>query len=488
MQTNESRTITGRQSMQKRNGLSNRVIKMLGLFSSLQVVSILCSIIKNKLVAIWLQASGIGLFGIYSSTTETIATLTEMGLRQSAVRDVAISSNSPNLLAKTAVVVQRWSAIAGIFGSLTISFLSPFLAILLFGSISYCWGFVFLSISMFLNSIVNGEQAILQGSSKLKRLAKASLWGNLVGLASSIPMFYFCGEDSVVPSIVIYSFANFICIFIVRLKTPKLKKDNKTLLKEGSEMAKMGISMAIAAFITNMANLGLLTWISHTGSMSEVGYYQAGIILIARYVGLIFSAVAIEYYPRLCTVSNNPKRIETFVNHETTLLLTIITPVILLFLIFRYLIIDILYTPDFYIIIPFISLAILSTPLKAISYCGAYTILARGDSKIYVATESIDSVIGLTLNIILYELLGLEGIGLAYILWFAGYALIIYSVYHYKYHMRYNKSTLIMMVLSLITCTLGWSICKFADIMISFSVLVILIILWIPILFKQYRN
>ena len=174
----------------------------MSLFSGIQGLSILCSVVKMKLVTLWLGATGVGLFGIYQSVVDTVATVTDMGLRQSAVRDVANSATSPSLLARVAAVVRRWSILSALLGAVAMAALALPAGIWFFGSPSGCWGFLLLSTAMFLNALTGGEQALLQGSGKLKALASANLWGTLAGLAMSIPLFRWCGNTGVVLSIV----------------------------------------------------------------------------------------------------------------------------------------------------------------------------------------------------------------------------------------------------------------------------------------------
>ena len=90
-----------------RNTISKGIIKVMGLFTGMQAFIILCSIIKMKLVALWLSSQGVGLFGIYNSTIETISTFTNLGLRQSAVRDISIHSQNASRLEVVIKVVRR---------------------------------------------------------------------------------------------------------------------------------------------------------------------------------------------------------------------------------------------------------------------------------------------------------------------------------------------------------------------------------------------
>lgn len=438
----------------KTTSTSKTIFKTIGLFSGLEVFNILCSVIKMKLVALWLHASGVGLFGIYNSTIETISTLTGMGLRQSAIRDIAINRNNKSRLNIIVAVVRRWSCFAGLLGAIVISGAAPLLAKFFFEDWSQCWGFVLLSATMLLNAITNGEQAILQGNNMLKALAKGSFFGSLIGLMLSVPMFWYWREDAVVASIIAYSVSMLLCVLFFRHRTQMRKAKislNETIM-QGKGFVKLGAFMATATFITNIAHLIFLAYLNNKASTAEVGYYQAGTTLIIKYVGLIFTAIGMELYPRLAANHNSSYRIKLFVSHEISLLLVILTPIILSFLICRQWIVEILYSPEFYVIIPFISWAIMCSIFKAISWCMAYTIIVKGDGKIYMLTEGIDAVVGLLLNILLYELFGLLGIGIAYILWYFFYMLIVGFVYTKRYKFSLSKQCRRNILLAVVVC------------------------------------
>lgn len=427
--------------VRQRSRLTSGVLKVLGLFSGLQAFGVLVSVVKMKLVALWLQATGVGLFGIYNTTMETLSTLSELGLRQSTVRDVAQASDKdPGRLARLVATVRSWSCLAGLSGAVILCSLSPFLSLWIFGDMSRWWSFVIVSASMLMNSMVGGEQAILQGLGKLRDIARGVFYGSLSGLALSIPMFYLLGDLSVMLSIVAYSLSILICISIARHRDQKPVRPSVKLLKEGSGFVKLGAYMALAAFITSLSQVVFIAYLNRTVSTAEVGYYQAGSTLVIRYVGLILSAVGMEFYPRVSKYSRNPSRVSLFVSHEIVLLLSVLGPMMALFLTFRPLIVNILYSPEFEVILPFITWAIVNVVFRASSVCLAYVIVARGDGRTYLLVESVDALIGLSLNILLYHIAGLEGIGMAYVLWFFSYLLITGTVYRVRYRMKVSRS------------------------------------------------
>lgn len=431
--------------MAKRNTLAVRVLKVMSLFSSLQMLSILCSAVKMKLVTIWLGASGVGLFGIYQSVVDTIATFTDLGIRQSAVRDVVAGRRSPALFARIVRVVRRWSLYSGLLGAAVMASLALPLGLWFFGSASGCWGFLLLSVAMFLNAVCGGEQALLQGSEKLKPLAFANLWGTLAGLAISIPLFRWCGHIGVVLSIIAYALTLAVCLLTVRVRIPRDTPPIglREIWAQGRGFVRLGLCMAIAAFITSLAHTIFIGILNSMTSTAEVGLVQAGDTLVVRYIGLIFVAIGMEFYPRVAANASYRQRLRVFVNHEIILLLTVLTPMLVLFMLMRRPIIAILYSAEFYAIIPFVSWAALSSIPKAVSWCMAYCIIAKGDGRTYILTEGLDALVSVPLCLLAYSRWGLTGLGVAYILWYIIYMVLVGLVYYRRYSLRLSRAAIL---------------------------------------------
>lgn len=439
----------------KPSTLSARVLKVLGIFSGVQMLTILCSIVKMKLVALWLGAGGVGLFGIYQSVIDTVATCTDMGLRQSAVREAA-SAQGTSRLALTVRLVRRWSLLAGLLGAVVMAALSVPLGIWFFGNVSGAWGFLWLGAAMLLNSLCGGEQALLQGTSHLKTLARANVWGALTGLAISVPCFYWLGEKGVVISIIAYALTLFAALMAGRVRAPQQQQAMGLgqLWHEGKGFVRLGVCMAIASFITALAHTLFVGILNEITSTATVGLVQGGDTLVVRYIGLIFVAIGVEFYPRMAAHSTHPRRMQTFVNHEVTLLLLLLTPLLLLFLLLRRPVVTLLYSSDFLQIIPFISWAAIGSIPKAVSWCMAYTILAKGDGRVYMLTEGLDALVSVPLCLLAYTRFGFTGLGVAYILWYIIYLLLVGTVYYRRYGLRLCGSGVRLSVAAFVTCIL----------------------------------
>lgn len=425
------------------NTLSRNIVKAMGLFGSLQVLNILCSVIRTKIIALWIGPAGMGLFAIFHSATDMIGNITSMGLRTSSIRNISQEADNNSKLTTIIKVVRRWSVILGVFGALTIACASPLLSKLTFGDSSHIWGFVMLALALFANSITSGEFAILQSTSMLRKLAKASLYGAISGLCLSIPLYYFLGEQGIVPSIICYSLSVLFFSRIMRHKEIEgecVCLSMKDTVNMGKDFLKLGVFITLTDIVAQTSNYIFISYLNNVASTETVGYYQAGYTLIAKYTGLILSALCVEYFPRLSRVAHSNIRLNAFVSQELNIALLALTPVIVAFILFRRVIISILYTSDFFIIETFISIGIIGMIFRTVSWCMGFVILAKGKGKMFFITEVIDTVIFISLYIISYHLWGLNGFGYAFVAWYFTYTLIVSFCYFRLFGLKLDKS------------------------------------------------
>ena len=257
-----------------KKSLTTKVLKVIGLFSGAEAFGIICSIVKMKLVAMWLSATGVGLFGIFNTTVETVSIITGLGLRQSGVREVAKHGKTLGPVRKTAALLRSWCLLSGGLGGLLISFLAPWLSLWFFGNMDCWWEFMILAGALLLNSIIGGEQAILQGTERFRRLARASVSGSAVGLVISIPMFRWIGDASVPLSILAYSLSIMTFLIINRNRNIPYTLARRHDLGSGSGFVKLGGYIAVASFATNLAQMVFMSWLNREASTAEVVIFK----------------------------------------------------------------------------------------------------------------------------------------------------------------------------------------------------------------------
>lgn len=432
--------------------LSGGIVKAMGIFSGVQAVGIICSVVRAKLISLWIGATGVGIFATFNTALDMLSAATQLNMRESAVRDIASSPKAK--VGATATAVRWWSLRLGLFGALVMVILSPLLSIVSFGEFSYWWGFALLSVALICLSVTKGEQAVMQGTSDLRMLARSGVWGALSGTILSLPLYYIFGEGSIVPSIAIFSIASMAATLISRRQKGS-ECEPAERMAIGKKFLRLGAYLTLPTIAAAGASYIFISYLNHTAAESEAGVYQAGYTLVIRYTGIIFTALSMEYFPRISRIATRSRMGSLVVSHEMMLILYILTPLLVIFVASDALLIRLLYTEEFLGAVPFVTVGALAMVFRAISYCMAYVIIARGDGKTYLFTELISSALGLGLNIYMYAHYSFVGLGLSYVLWYVLYTLIISVPYCLSYGMRIKRAAVAVGLYSILTIAIS---------------------------------
>lgn len=422
------------------------VVRALGLLGSAQGVGMLCSLIRNKLVATWIGPSGIALVGILNSAVEMIGALAQQGIRTSAVGEAAAAARTPRM-PQMAAVIDNCGLLVGIAGAVIMLLLAPWLSRLSFGNYGYSWSFIIVAGAVALNSFIASRQAIAQATGSLARIAAASLTGSAAGLLLSVPLIYFLRLQGLAWVIVVYS-----AVTAVAYLWPPLRIDGTRLphvglrdtLRESSRLLRLGIWLTLSSAIDWGVSYLFMSWLHAYGGDTAVGLYQSGYTVAVRYVGVLFSAIAMEFYPRLSTrVNRSPRHPALLIAHETGVVLRIAFPAVAILILLGRYVMTLLYSSDFADATMFMSLAAAATPLRALSWCTAFLIIARGDGRTYLLVELASGILCLALSVSGYFCLGLTGIGIGFIVWYLLYSLIVVTVTRRRYGLQLPAHTVI---------------------------------------------
>lgn len=431
------------------------ILKVGSLFGGLQMTNILCSVVRSKLVAVWMGATGMGLFGIFNTAIEMVCSLSMLGLRESAVRNIAQADASS--LPKIVKVVRRCAVALGVLGLMLTLCCSGLLSLISFDNTSYAWAFALLSVIVFTSVVNGGEMAVFQGLRRYRKLAYCSMAGTIGGLAVSVPMFYYWRIDSVVPSIMAYGIITWLAMGVNRERVdgPDDNLSLKQTVAIGRKILSLGFYLTVSGFVANAISYAMMAYLNNFAGTEAAGYYQAGFTLVNRYVGLVFTAISMEYYPRLSRVIGHGKRVSTYVSNQLFMALAVLVPVVVVFICCSELIVRLLYRPDFLVMVPFVVWAAAGTVLRGISWCMAFVILAKGDGKVYLVTETLSGLISVALNIVMFRLMGYAGLGLAYVVWYLCYTVIVGVVYFRRYRLWINRRFVPFGLYSLSICVVS---------------------------------
>lgn len=393
-------------------GLSSRVIKAIGIFGSVEVVGILCGVARAKLTAVWIGAAGVGLFAIFNSAINLVTALCNLNIRTSSVKTLAAAG--PDARPGVEAVVRRLGLILAAVALLVMLVAAPLFSFNAFGDLSRSWAFALLGLAVAASVMRAPEEAILQGEGLLRPLARGVITAQLLGLVVSLLLLWFFRLDGILPSLLAYSVFGYLGVLIFRKPPVPLRVPLARLREVGLPILRLGAYMSIAAIFCELLNYLLVCWLNRVGDTSLVGLFQSGHTLVNRYLGIIFTAIAMEFYPRLAAAEGHPRRQSVFISHEIILLSLLLLGPVLLFYPCARLILRILYTPEFYPAVPYIYGALPGMTAQVAGWVCSYYILTCGAGRLYIITEVISQTAIILLSILGFTLAGLAGMGLGF--------------------------------------------------------------------------
>lgn len=394
-------------------------LKGIAIFGGLQFYKILLSILTTKVSAIFLGPAGSGIYGLISSTLTTVEAFTSCGLGTSAVKDIAqsASSNNKNAVAKTYTVLNRLAWITGLIGALIIAIFSPYWSKLAFGNKNYTVWFIILSVTLLINQLISGQGALLTGLQEYKLISRLRIITGALSAFTTILCYYFGGVQGIIPVIIGTSIIHLV-ISILTVKKTKIKSitiDFHETIRIGRPMFLIGISLGINWALTNLSGYCVRIYISFLSDVATVGLFTASFSLVNTYLGLVFTSIESDYFPRLSKVNERPDEYKKTMLQEIELLLFLIIPLVGAMILFSQPALAILYSTKFYAAKSIICWTAFSMIFRVPSWAMSIGIITKGNTRLYLKNQISFIAYQLILNIIGFKYGGLTGLGISYV-------------------------------------------------------------------------
>lgn len=431
--------------MQKGNNSYRNILKGTAIFGGVQVINIATGIVRGKLVAMILGTAGMGYASIITSATTLVQQIAQLGLNVSAVRDISLSANEGDVdrVSKVVKAVRRVIFLTALTGLLFTVLASEKLSEWSFGSTEHAWAFVFVSIYVFFSILSSGENALLQGFRKLKSLALMNVAGGLCGLFIGVPLYYWWGIKGVVPAMIIASIVLF--LFARRgtrqISLIPIKQNYKESARICRTLIIIGVMMTIGACLGSLANYSILGFIRYYGSISDVGLYNAANSITLQYCGLVFTAMATDYFPRLSGTIQDREITIQLVNQQTELVVLLLAPIATIIIVSAPTLIRLLLTEEFLPVVDLVRCLGCGVLFKGFCFPMGYLSVAKGDKVYFFLTEGIWTNLKTPLILVVcYYFWGLKGLGYGALLNSLVDMIVVQILTRWRYRIALNKS------------------------------------------------
>lgn len=354
----------------------------------------------------------------------------------------------------------------GFFGAFISIIFSKTLSFLTFGDTKNYFWFILLSINFIFLSLNINRTAVLQSKRMIQEMVFSNVLTSFLTTIISLPIYFFFKTDGIIPVILISTIITLLVniYFTKNVKKIQLKNSFSEIFKDGVIRIKSGFLLSINVIFGLICTYIIKLYLNENGTNTQVlGFYEVSTVILLSYFGIVFNAMSTDFYPRLVINKDDDFKSNVLINDQIEIGLLIVTPLICFVYFIAPLLIEILYSKEFGSVIYILKAGLFAIVIKTIVWPFAFLILIKSSTKIYFWQEIISDLFLLLATFGGYFFFGLQGIGLASLLQFSIYGIVIYFIINKKYNFRFRKDTKFIITISILFAFLNYLFTSYID-------------------------
>ncbi len=299
-----------------------QIFRSSSIIGGAQIINNIIGLLRVKTIALLVGPAGVGIFGIYSSAITLVGAVSDFGVSASAVREIARANVTEDRqeVARTFHLLRRICLATGLLGwGLTVAFrdqISSFMT----GSTDYATVIALLGSTLLLTAFNTGQIALMQGLRRIGDVARANLFGALIGSLAAVALIFVMGENGIAPAIFATSLLTLGCSswFARRADLPPCPPVTwRQAWEKFRSIAGLGLALMWTAILTAGLDMLVRSVIMRELGLEAAGIFQAAWTLTGVLANVVVSAMATDFYPRLMSVIHDKALAAKSVDQQT---------------------------------------------------------------------------------------------------------------------------------------------------------------------------
>ena len=416
-----------------------------------QAINMVIGMIRTKFVAVLLGPAGVGLMGTYTSITGLVGNMSGLGINSSGVREVAEADGSGNAdkIAQTILTLRRMVWLTGIAGALILLLGAVPISQYTFHNTNHALPIMCLSLILFFNAIQGGQMALIQGKRRIADLARINVLGSAVGTAISVSLYFSFGMNGIVPALVCMAGFNLGTSwwYARKIPVPRVRMTWRASFRKTGGLVKLGVAMMWASLMTTFVAYLTRALISRDISIEAVGVFQAAFSLSGMFVNFVLGAMGTDFYPSLTSISHDNEKVNALVNEQTEIGLLLAVPGLIATIVLAPWVIRIFYTDAFAQSVDLLRWFVFGCLGRVVSWPMGFIMLAKGESRLFLGTETLFGATHATVLWISLKLFGLTGVAIAFMALYVIYTIAMLFVSRHLTRFSWSRSVITLLII-----------------------------------------
>lgn len=423
--------------------LSSDIIKVSSSTGVATGIRLAASFIISKVLAVLVGPSGVAMLGQLTNLGTIFQSVSTGGVQVGVTKYIAEYSDDPN---KQRLVINNALKITffcSLISSFFIIIFYRYIGSVFFKTGAYNTIILLLGLTLILFGFNTIITSIINGFKQFRLYVLLNVISSIVSLIVTVTLVYYWGiYGAFMAFILAPAIVFFIAWFYVRnenwlnYRFLSVKLDRDILKKLGS-FSLMAINNA---FVAASGLIIIRTFITTKMDLDTAGIWDAMNRLSAAYMLLFTSSIQVYYLPTLSAIKDRKLLWKEILKTEK-----IILPIILVFFtslfLFRGLLIEILFSKEFYLMKSIFIYQLIGDFIKVAAWIFAYVMYAKAMSKELIITDNIFTVTFVAMSYFLMHKMnyGLNAVYFGYILNNLVYLVVMYWLIRRYTHTRNNQ-------------------------------------------------
>jgi PST family polysaccharide transporter len=268
------------------------------------------------------------------------------------------------------------------------------------------------------------QTALLNGMRRIGDLARVNVGAAVLSTLAAVGIAVMWGERGILAFVLAGPVASFLLghWYVARMGRLQVPPTGRThLFQQWRTLLRLGLAFMVSGMVVNLGQLLARTLIQRELGPESLGHFQAAWTISMTYLGFVLGAMGMDYYPRLTAVIREPEKVNQLVNEQTEVALLLAGPAFLAMLALAPWLVRLLYSAEFAEAANILRWQVLGDVLKVAAWPLGFILLAAGNGRTFMFTESLAIsifVLGVALGL---PWLGIASAGIAFLVMYIAY-------------------------------------------------------------------
>lgn len=408
-----------------------QILRSTSIIGGASVLNILIGLVRIKVAALVLGPAGVGLIGLFNNLLVTGSAVASLGIGTVGTRQIAEAAgrDDPNAVATVRYALVWGTLILAVAGTFVFWLLRGVLATHVLADPSLSSDVGWLALGVGLTVIAGSQSALLNGLRRIGDLARVTVYSALVSAAIGCAALMMWGEKGLLVFLLLAPVAKFAFgqLYVARL--PAVKIPRPPLGELGAQwntLARLGAAFMVAGLAATLGQLAVRAMVQRDLGTDSLGHFEAAWVISMTYIGFVLNAMGTDYYPRLTAAIDNDEAVNRLVNEQSEVALLLAGPVFLGMLGLAPWVIELLYSARFAEAATVLRWQILGDMLKVVSWPLGFVILAKGNGRTFMFSETFAMAVFVLFVWLALPSLALEATGVGFLVMYVGYLPLVY--------------------------------------------------------------